>query len=609
MKKKNIISLLLSVILLISTTSVFAKDYSDYPQKFWDVSKSHWAYNYISELTDKNVISGYDDGSFKPENTVSRAEWSKMMVTASKLEINKTDYYISDLNKDHWAYNYVITAKDYMNWYQNGDSISFRPNQSASREDVTVSLVKLKGYSVSDVDYSSLSAFKDIDSISNDLKKYVAVALEKNLISGFDDGTFRGQDTLTRAEAATLLCRAFQMGDDNKIVDFNDFFNDDNKGISETTKPVELPTPTPYVEPEPTIEPAVEPTKEPIAEPVKSELTWEKLCYYSVYKFETLVDNVVLPSPDFYTYDEEDNLYYFDNGILRKVNMLTREVSDVCDTNNFNVYSDGNTYKILNLHQIFFNRKDDYVIMYADIKNDSNTIEKVLIKPDGNLLSYNKEKIKDDIGNNYHINKFIGVTKDGDLLYSAKCNEDSYCHAMLMGPNWQNGVIMDPTYLQPEDTEGWKPFDGFAGTGYNSCNVTTFAETNYDIKFASYNHKFQYRFNTIRLTNCTKDDEFAASFVNERAYYKINKTNNRLDIWSSSDGPYAGSGMLPITFIDFDKCINDNKIVDFSQILPILIADSNEDIIYYDKLNSCFRIIQRYDTEHRAEHVDNNNFY
>ncbi len=517
---KKLISSVLAVVLLLSTI-VFAKDYSDYPQKFYDVDKSHWAYPYISELTDKNVISGYTDGSFKPENTVSRAEWSKMMVTSAGLNIKSDSYAISDLAKDHWAYNYVITAKDYMNWYSNNNILSFKPNQAASREDVTVSLVKLKGYSVSDVDYSSLSAFKDIDSISNDLKKYVAVALDKKLISGFEDNTFRGQDTLTRAEAATLLCRAFQMGDDNKIVDFNDFFKDNTiSGVSEpvnTPKPVELPTIVP------TVEPTTEPTKEPVAEPVKSELTWEKLCYYSNYKFETLVDNVVLPSPDYYTYDDYDNLYYFDQGIIRKVNMLTREVSDINDTNNFIIHADGSNYKIAYLHQIFFNRKDNYLIIYADIKNDNNTIERVLIKPDGNLLSYNKEKIKDDIGNNYHVNKFIGVTKNGDLLYSAKCNEDSYCHAMLMAPNWQNGKILDPNYLQPEDTNGWKPANGFAGTGYNSCNVTTFVESSYDIKFASYNCTFQYRWNEIKKIYGKGRDDFAASFINEELIIRLIK--------------------------------------------------------------------------------------
>lgn len=600
MKKKNIISLILSVILLISTTSVFAKDYSDYPQKFWDVSKSHWAYNYISELTDKNVISGYDDGSFKPENTVSRAEWSKMMVTASKLEINKTDYSISDLNKDHWAYNYVITAKDYMNWYQNGDSISFRPNQSASREDVTVSLVKLKGYSVKDVDYSSLSAFKDIDSISNDLKKYVAVALEKNLISGFEDNTFRGQDTLTRAEAATLLCRAFQMGDDNKIVDFKDFFkDDDNKGISETTKPVELPTPTPYVEPEPTKRPIAEPLPNPTTKPIIQMNDYESpnidLDYLlsTQYKIETLVD-VVLPSTDFYTYAGDD-LFYFDQGVVRKINMVTREQDVVCDTNNMRIPIDGVGYIISDVHQII-SAGDGTILIYANIKNGDDIMENVLITPmgdGGELVEYNKEKIKDDIGNNYHINSFIGQTEDGNsLLYSAKCNEDSYCHAMLNGIGFKKGYIMDPNYLQPEETEGWKPFDGFADTGYNSTNVTTFEEFPNGIYLSSYNRLFWYDFHNLVQANAFgPTSEFAASFVNDRAWYTIDKDGDLCV--NGFSGPYDGA-CTHINFYDFDQVISDGKPVDFSNILPICIVDSFEDITFYDKTNNCFRILKAY---------------
>lgn len=61
-----------------------------------------------------------------------------------------------------------------------------------------------------------LNNFRDVDSISNYAKGYVAVAVKNNLISGFEDKTFKGQATLTRAEAATLLYRAFQHGNADK---------------------------------------------------------------------------------------------------------------------------------------------------------------------------------------------------------------------------------------------------------------------------------------------------------------------------------------------------------------------------------------------------------
>lgn len=214
---KKFVSLLLATVMLFTSAGVLAVDspQKDYPQKFWDVSKEHWAFPYIAELVNKGVLAGYEDGSFRPDRTVSRAEWAKIMVLAAGLPTTDTNVYFTDMG-NHWANIYINTAKDYLAAYSDG---TFKPNQAAVREDVTVSMVKLKGYDVNDVDYSYLSRFSDLNSISNSLKVYVAVAVRKELISGFDDGTFRGQNTLTRAEAATLLWRAFQYGNDNKVVD------------------------------------------------------------------------------------------------------------------------------------------------------------------------------------------------------------------------------------------------------------------------------------------------------------------------------------------------------------------------------------------------------
>ena len=66
------------------------------------------------------------------------------------------------------------------------------------------------------------------------MKVYVAIAVEKGLITGFEDGTFRGQATLTRAEAATLLWRAFQFGSDNKTtaVSSNEYSHIENSDIA-----------------------------------------------------------------------------------------------------------------------------------------------------------------------------------------------------------------------------------------------------------------------------------------------------------------------------------------------------------------------------------------
>ena len=243
---KKLVSMFLVLAMCMSLTPAFAIDADDYPQRFWDVSRDYWAFEYIAELVNRGVLNGYEDGSFKPDDTVLRCEWAKMMVLVAGLTAGDEAVYFSDMS-GHWANAYVNAAKDYLSAYADN---TYKPDQAAVREDVTVSMVKLKGYDVSEADYSYLSQFSDMSSISNSLRPYVAVAVEKGLIEGFEDGTFRGQDTLTRAEAATLLWRAFQYGSDNKVADAN-------------TQPLSTAQPTASADPVATSRPTLTPTLRP----------------------------------------------------------------------------------------------------------------------------------------------------------------------------------------------------------------------------------------------------------------------------------------------------------------------------------------------------------
>lgn len=106
---KKFFSLVISVVIVIcSSFNAFAYEYSkDYPQRFWDVPKDHWAFNYIAELVNKGVLAGYEDGSFRPDTTVTRAEWAKIMVLAAGLPANDNNVYFTDMN-NHWANIYYM---------------------------------------------------------------------------------------------------------------------------------------------------------------------------------------------------------------------------------------------------------------------------------------------------------------------------------------------------------------------------------------------------------------------------------------------------------------------------------------------------------------------
>lgn len=221
---KKLLSMLLVYTIISSCMIVGALDYGQeyenmpkksYAQKFSDVPKSHWAFSYIGEMYERGVINGYPNGKFMPDESVERAEFAKIMVNAAGIKVvnNYTTSFV-DVGIYDWYAPYIECAKEYLTGYYS----SYRPETDALREDIAVALVKLKGYDISVADESILDMFDDVYSISKDLRKYIAVAVERGLVSGYEDDTFRGQDTITRAEATAMLWRAFQYGNDNKSV-------------------------------------------------------------------------------------------------------------------------------------------------------------------------------------------------------------------------------------------------------------------------------------------------------------------------------------------------------------------------------------------------------
>ncbi len=318
---KKIISILLTAVMFTSVTA-YAIDYGEelkntpkhtYEQRFSDVPTTHWAFDYIGELVNDNVINGYPDGKFRPENNVSRAEFAKIMITAAGIKTTTaTASSFSDVDVNEWYCPYIESAKEFLTGYTyNGESM-YLPDKMAIREDIAVALVKLKGYDVSVADLGMLkSMFADYDSISETAKRYVAVAVERGLVSGYDDGTFKGQQSITRAEAATLIWRANQYGSDNKFL-----------GSETTPKPTESPSTAANPTNEPTVRPTATPTAEPTAKPETKPYVMKKLASANV-------DNSNLM-----TMDNSNNIYYVDGKTIYKLNTSTgskKEFMDLSD--------------------------------------------------------------------------------------------------------------------------------------------------------------------------------------------------------------------------------------------------------------------------------------
>lgn len=569
---KKFMSLLLTAVMVLTTASVFAGDalQKDYPQKFWDVPKDHWAFEYIAELVNKGVLAGYEDGSFRPDDIVTRAEWAKIMVLAAGLPVSDNSLYFKDM-KDHWANRYVNTAKDYLAAYTDG---TFKPDQAAVREDVTVSLVKLKGYDINSVDYSYLSQFKDTNSISNSLKAYVAVAVEKQLISGFEDNTFRGQDTLTRAEAATLLWKAFQYGSDNKVVNAPD---------TPVTTPPAATTPTQTAQPTEKSDTTQNMSNEQI-ETQEPTPTPEPEIEIKPYKVDTIVKANV-SSPLLHTKYNND-IYYAENNSIYKINIDTCEKETIIESDDFTIDNEKMTLSDFEITSIAYDSCNDRILATGNygVVNPQNSIENyMLVEIKEGIVNILTDKFSFEyMGNGRANNYVVDVLQNGDVV-------DIY------------GDVLDGETF---DVKG-DITTSVGASGRTFHTVSSVYESNdgiyaVDNWWSDYNCAWGMSGSVV-----SKYDYSESTSIGEANGRNIAVSDNRIVINSGEDIEvynFYGKGLIEIKSTDI--AVSDKQPLNLNNIGGIYKMDSsrwatrdklyiveNENIIFYDTTAKAFRMI------------------
>ncbi len=179
-------------------------------ETFSDVSSNHWAANTIELMANQGIISGYEDGTFRPDNTVTRAEYATMLVKATGMQVDEVSTpTFADLPLTHWSLPQVEKAKDFFNYTKTGKGLLFRPDVPILREEAVAALARAKKLEEQADWQDSIKWFKDHDEISPLYGPDVASALKEGLIRGYDDGRFKPTGQLTRAEAAVLIHQAF----------------------------------------------------------------------------------------------------------------------------------------------------------------------------------------------------------------------------------------------------------------------------------------------------------------------------------------------------------------------------------------------------------------
>lgn len=171
---------------------------------FTDAS-SHWAKAAISNAVAAGIASGYPDGSFKPDQYITRAEFTKLLVEGLDLASSSTALSFSDAASiPQWAQAYVQAAvnAEVITGYQDG---SFRGDGNITRAEMAVMITKALGL---ELEAAEALSFSDADSIPGYAKERVATAVKHGLVQGLGNDRFGANEQATRAQAVTIILRA-----------------------------------------------------------------------------------------------------------------------------------------------------------------------------------------------------------------------------------------------------------------------------------------------------------------------------------------------------------------------------------------------------------------
>ncbi|MCR4437328.1 MAG: S-layer homology domain-containing protein [Eubacteriales bacterium] len=171
-------------------------------QVFTDI-EAHWAKSQITDWAGKGLIKGYSDGSFKPDNNITRAEFMAMVNRAFGYE-KKDIVAFKDVPTGAWYYEEVAKARA-AGYISGFEDVTLRPDNPITRAETAAIIMRIKGLAA---DSGAAAKFSDEAGIPAWSKGAVGAAVRAGIMGGYPDGSFKAGNTITRAEAVVALNRA-----------------------------------------------------------------------------------------------------------------------------------------------------------------------------------------------------------------------------------------------------------------------------------------------------------------------------------------------------------------------------------------------------------------
>lgn len=212
---KSVVAVLTVFALLFGSFSAFGASASDIG--------GHWAEDIIAKWIDAEKINGYPDGTFKPDNPVTRAEFVQILynVLPDRAVAEETDHTFTDVSEGDWYYESVMALLQ-LGIVAEGET--FEPESYITRQDAMTMIGR--AFYVRGLDTAAVEGFADYGEISDYALDYIAGLVEQGLVGGYEDNTIRPLAQITRAESVKILDGLDLVHDKNSLEGIMERIND-----------------------------------------------------------------------------------------------------------------------------------------------------------------------------------------------------------------------------------------------------------------------------------------------------------------------------------------------------------------------------------------------
>lgn len=171
--------------------------------------KGHWAEAIFNAFVQLGVVDGYADGMVKPNEAISRAEFAVILKRVFDLKAGLKPVQFADVKDTHWAADAIesLASLSVLQGYEDG---SFRPKQGITREEMVVIISRIINLHAEKQDVQAVS-FKDLANAGSFAIQAIQAAAEVGIIKGSANGEFKPKSALTRAEALQFVWNVLEL--------------------------------------------------------------------------------------------------------------------------------------------------------------------------------------------------------------------------------------------------------------------------------------------------------------------------------------------------------------------------------------------------------------